>query len=107
MANGMIKTPNHPAAQHHPSQASPIYPGARGKKPVICAVISLAYVGGCEIINSKRRAKFALPEVKRGVIALAGGLTRLMRTVGKQRAIEMALTGRVVPVEETERWGLC
>ncbi|PGH30286.1 transcriptional adapter 2-alpha [[Emmonsia] crescens] len=84
-----------------------------GKKPVICAVNGLAYGGGCEIIinadiviASKRAAKFALPEVKRGVVALAGGLTRLVRTVGKQRAMEMALTGRVVRVEEAERWGL-
>ncbi|OJD15568.1 hypothetical protein AJ78_04191 [Emergomyces pasteurianus Ep9510] len=84
-----------------------------GKKPVICAANGLAYGGGCEIIinadiviASKRAAKFALPEVKRGVVALAGGLTRLVRTVGKQRAMEMALTGRVVQVEEAERWGL-
>ncbi|KAL2389043.1 hypothetical protein RJ035_002645 [Blastomyces gilchristii] len=84
-----------------------------GKKPVICAVNGLAYGGGCEIIinadiviASRRGAKFALPEVKRGVAALAGGLTRLVRTVGKPRAMEMALTGRVVRVEEAERWGL-
>ncbi|EGC45564.1 enoyl-CoA hydratase [Histoplasma capsulatum var. duboisii H88] len=84
-----------------------------GEKPIICAINSLAYGGGCEIIintdiiiTSKRGAKFALPEVKRGVVALAGGLTRLLQSVGKQRAIEMALTGRVVPVEEAERWGI-
>ncbi|EEH45220.2 uncharacterized protein PADG_01370 [Paracoccidioides brasiliensis Pb18] len=84
-----------------------------GRKPIICAVNGLAYGGGCEIIinadiviASKRGAKFALPEVKRGVVALAGGLTRLVRTVGKQRAMEMVLTGRVVKVDEAERWGL-
>jgi len=44
--------------------------------------------------------------VKRGVVAIAGGLPRLVRTVGKQRAMEMALTGRNVSAEEAERWGL-
>ncbi|PGG97152.1 hypothetical protein AJ79_09333 [Helicocarpus griseus UAMH5409] len=84
-----------------------------GKKPIICAVNGLAYGGGCEltinadiVIASKRAAKFALPEVKRGVVALAGGLPRLVRTVGRQRAMEMVLTGRTVGVEEAERWGL-
>lgn len=84
-----------------------------GKKPVICAVNGLAFGGGCEIvlnadmvIASRCGARFALPEVKRGLAALAGGLSRLVRTVGKPRAMEMALTGRVVGVEEAERWGL-
>lgn len=83
-----------------------------GKKPVICAVNGLAFGGGCEIIINadmviaSKRARFALPEVKRGVVALAGGLTRLVRTVGRPRAMEMALTGRVVSVEEAETWGL-
>lgn len=44
--------------------------------------------------------------MKRGVVAIAGGLPRLVRTVGKQRAMEMALTGRNVSAEEAERWGL-
>ncbi|KAK2753394.1 hypothetical protein FQN55_003523 [Onygenales sp. PD_40] len=84
-----------------------------GKKPIICAVNGLAYGGGCEIIinadlviASRRGAKFALPEVKRGVVALAGGLPRLVRTVGKARAMDMALTGRVVGVEEAREWGV-
>ncbi|KAL1957318.1 hypothetical protein VTO42DRAFT_6107 [Malbranchea cinnamomea] len=84
-----------------------------GKKPVLCAVNGLAFGGGCEIvlnadmvIASSSRAQFALPEVKRGVVALAGGLTRLVRTVGRPRAMEMALTGRVVSVREAERWGI-
>ncbi|KAJ5501207.1 Crotonase core [Penicillium expansum] len=84
----------------------------KGKKPVICAVNGLCLGGGAEmIINSdiviaSSRAVFGLPEVKRGVVALAGALPRLVRTVGKQRAMEMALTGRMVGAVEAERWGL-
>ena len=49
---------------------------------------------------------FSLPEVKRGVVALAGALPRIVRTIGKPRAMEMALTGRTVPAEEALSWGL-
>lgn len=84
----------------------------KGKKPVICAVNGICLGGGAEmIINSdiviaSSRAVFGLPEVKRGVVALAGALPRLVRTVGKQRAMEMVLTGRMVGAVEAERWGL-
>ncbi|KAJ5787549.1 hypothetical protein N7457_002539 [Penicillium paradoxum] len=84
----------------------------KGKKPVICAVNGLCLGGGTEmIINSdivvaSAKAVFALPEVKRGVVALAGALPRLVRTVGKQRAMEMVLTGRMVGAAEAEKWGL-
>ena len=84
----------------------------KGKKPVIAAVNGICLGGGSEIIiNSdmviaSSRAVFGLPEVKRGVVALAGALPRLVRTVGKQRAMEMALTGRMVSAVEAERWGL-
>lgn len=84
----------------------------KGRKPVICAVNGLCLGGGAEIIiNSDiviaaRRAVFGLPEVKRGVVALAGALPRLVRTVGKQRAMEMVLTGRTLQAVEAERWGL-
>ncbi|KAL9118425.1 MAG: hypothetical protein Q9187_005032 [Circinaria calcarea] len=83
-----------------------------GKKPIIAAVNGVCFGGGCEmIINTdlvlaSSRATFALPEVKRGVVALAGALPRLVRTVGKQRAMEMALTGRVLGAEEARAWGL-
>ena len=83
-----------------------------GKKPVIAAVNGVAMGGGCEIIINtdivlaSAGAKFALPEVKRGVIALAGALPRLVRTVGKQRAMEMALTGRTLDAHEAKGWGL-
>jgi enoyl-CoA hydratase/carnithine racemase len=84
-----------------------------GLKPVIAAVNGLAYGGGCEIIvNSdivlaSSDATFGLPEVKRGVVALAGALPRLVRTVGKSRAMEMALTGRPINAKQAEAWGLC
>ena len=84
----------------------------KGRKPVICAVNGLAFGGGSEmIINSdiviaSSRTAMGLPEVKRGVVALAGALPRLVRTVGKQRAMEMALTGRPYSAEQAEKWGL-
>ena len=72
----------------------------------------ICYGGGCEaIINcdmviAAKKATFALPEVKIGVAAAAGALPRIIRTVGKPRAMEMALTGRPVSAEEAARWGL-
>lgn len=83
-----------------------------GKKPVIAAVNGLCLGGGmevalnCDMILAAEDARFGLPEVKRGVIALAGALPRLVRTVGKQRAAEMALLGRHYTAAEMERWGL-
>ncbi|KAJ4420529.1 hypothetical protein N0V82_004302 [Gnomoniopsis sp. IMI 355080] len=83
-----------------------------GKKPVIAAVNGLCLGGGmevalnCDVILAAEDARFGLPEVKRGVIALAGALPRLVRTVGKQRAAEMALLGRHYTAAEMERWGL-
>lgn len=83
-----------------------------GKKVVICAVNGLCFGGGCEmIINSdlviaRENAEFALPEVTIGVVALAGALPRLVRTVGRQRAMEMALTGRKLKAGEAREWGL-
>ena len=60
-----------------------------------------------DIVLASSSATFALPEVKRGVVAIAGALPRLVRTVGRQRAMEMALTGRVLKAEEAREWGLC
>ncbi|GAB7339724.1 hypothetical protein MBLNU457_6290t3 [Dothideomycetes sp. NU457] len=83
-----------------------------GKKPIIAAVNGICFGGGCEmIVNAdmviaSKNAQFALPEVKRGVVAMAGALPRIVRTIGRVRAMEMALTGRVVMAEEAERWGL-
>lgn len=58
------------------------------------------------MVVAARSASFALPEVKRGVVAFAGALPRIVRTIGKQRAMEMALTGRTVPAEEAYSWGI-
>ncbi|KAH9210017.1 enoyl-CoA hydratase/carnithine racemase [Leptodontidium sp. 2 PMI_412] len=83
-----------------------------GKKPIICAVNGICFGGGCEmiinadIVIADAKAVFGLPEVKIGVAALAGALTRVVRTVGKQRAMEMVLTGRPLPAEEAREWGL-
>ncbi|KAF8861025.1 ClpP/crotonase [Acephala macrosclerotiorum] len=83
-----------------------------GKKPVICAVNGICFGGGCEmiinadIVIADQGAQFGLPEVKIGVVALAGALTRLTRTVGKQRAMEMALTGRTLSADEAREWGI-
>ncbi|KAH8885948.1 ClpP/crotonase [Thozetella sp. PMI_491] len=83
-----------------------------GKKPVIAAVNGLCLGGGMEmainadLIVAAPSARFGLPEVTRGVIALAGALPRLQRTVGKQRAAEMALLGRTYDAATMERWGL-
>ena len=59
-----------------------------------------------DLVLASPLATFALPEVKRGVVALAGALPRLVRTVGKQRAMEMALTGRTLSAREAREWGL-
>ncbi|KAJ9494282.1 hypothetical protein LTR99_002123 [Exophiala xenobiotica] len=83
-----------------------------GKKPVIGAVNGLAFGGGMEMVANldmvvaAKSALFALPEVKRGVVAFAGALTRIVRTIGKPRAMEMALTGRTVGAAEAKDWGI-
>lgn len=83
-----------------------------GKKPVIAAVNGLAHGGGFEmVVNSdlvvaSERAEFCFPEVKRGLIPFAGALPRIIRTVGLQRAMEAALTGRRIPAHELATWGL-
>jgi enoyl-CoA hydratase/carnithine racemase len=83
-----------------------------GKKPVIAAVNGLAHGGGfemvtnCDLVVAANTAEFCLPEVKRGLIPFAGCLPRLIRTVGLQRAMEAALTGRRIPAHEAYEWGL-
>lgn len=84
----------------------------RGKKPVIAAVNGLCLGGGMEMvlavdmILAAETAKFGLPEVKRGVVAVAGALPRLTRIVGRQRASEMALLGRMYTAQEMSAWGV-
>ncbi|SPQ20209.1 16a4b7db-5897-4b70-934d-59956459c102 [Thermothielavioides terrestris] len=85
-----------------------------GKKPVIAAVNGLCYGGGMEmvvncdlVVADGVRARFGLPEVARGVVAVAGALPRLVRTVGRQRAAEMALLGRIgYTAEQMREWGV-
>ncbi|KAI9897267.1 hypothetical protein N3K66_008289 [Trichothecium roseum] len=84
----------------------------RGKKPVVAAVNGLCLGGGMEMVLNvdmvvaDAGAKFGLPEVKRGVVAIAGALPRLPRIVGRARASEMALTGRMYTAAQMESWGI-
>jgi enoyl-CoA hydratase len=82
------------------------------RKPVLAAVAGLAYGGGCElalacdIIVAARSAKFALPEIKLGLLPGAGGTQRLPRAIGKAKAMDMCLSGRPLDADEADRYGL-
>jgi enoyl-CoA hydratase len=82
------------------------------RKPVIAAVSGFALGGGCELammcdfIIAADNAKFGQPEIKLGIIPGAGGTQRLPRAIGKAKAMDLALTGRMMDAVEAERSGL-
>jgi enoyl-CoA hydratase len=85
---------------------------ARARKPVVAAVAGFALGGGCElamqsdIVIAADNAKFGQPEIRLGVIPGIGGTQRLTRAVGKAKAMDLILTGRMMDAAEAEKSGL-
>src|SRR6516162_2387393 len=85
---------------------------AAARKPVVAAVAGFALGGGCELamqcdlVIAADNAKFSQPEIKLGVIPGIGGTQRLTHAVGKAKAMDLILTGRMMDAQEAERAGL-
>jgi enoyl-CoA hydratase len=85
---------------------------ASARKPIIAAVAGFALGGGCELalqcdlIIAADNAKFGQPEIKLGIIPGIGGTQRLTRAVGKAKAMDLILTGRMMDAAEAERSGI-
>lgn len=84
----------------------------RVRKPVLAAVSGWAMGGGCElalacdIIVAGRSARFGLPEIRLAMLPGAGGTQRLPRAIGKAKAMDLCLSGRVLDADEADRYGL-
>ena len=87
-------------------------PRRSGKKPILAAVNGICMGGGfemianCDLVISSTSAVFSLPEVKRGIVPVAGCLPRLASTLGLQRTLDLVLTGRTVTAKTLYEWGL-
>jgi len=85
---------------------------ARARKPIVAAVAGFALGGGCElvmqcdIVIAADNAKFGQPEIKLATIPGLGGTQRLARAIGKAKAMDLILTGRMMDAQEAERSGL-
>src|SRR6201998_1618035 len=85
---------------------------AEARKPIVAAVAGFALGGGCElalqcdIVIAADNAKFGQPEIKLGVIPGIGGTQRLTHAIGKAKAMDLILTGRMMDAAEAERSGL-
>ncbi|KAI0639915.1 enoyl-CoA hydratase/carnithine racemase [Trametes polyzona] len=105
-ASGPSKESDQDRIINHPDGFASLSRRYSTSKPIIAAVNGGAYGGGvevllnCDLVIASEDAKFALPEVKRGVVAVQGGMPRLSRTAGHQRASEMLLLGRTITAQD-------